>query len=837
MKKIFSIKTAQSGREYKLSINGLTQLYEKLPPQNPGQQNLFGGPEFNRYYNIVSIDKSKLKTIINAMEGMIYVPSIVMGSSINTIDYDDSYFSDDYLIDLANAYIEGNSQYFEEYLNDNKEDLTDEIEEQIKSFLERNFRKGSDESNEEFLMKVLNNDFFLSYRDSVLYEDVLNSLKVEENKWEDVSSTLARFLTELYILGDISLDDLDLKFTREDGKFSSSLRKILIKPDNIVSSDDVADKYLDDNRRELINMEAENLAESDLYEFNSQDRRLLEDLEIEFPDNNQSLHRTSKFDGIIDAMVNVGRTEGYRAFTEEDFEKLKEIEIDNFLKIINVLQAARGIENASLAAEKMYAHIVFINSIVDTDIGLKHIFEDADLNDVDSSLSTKRRDIFDTYQDEFLDYFKDDFGGIPEKIKQEMSRRQKEALEQEEKKQKYIEKFQYNKQYTPEELENLKKIHGIKPFNMMGKMEVDKQFPGIGSFNDKHGNLKPFRLTIYPEKNSEIPAEVYKNMTLHQVNSEEFDNYSPAFGWVGGFLDHKNNAIWISEVQNDMLQRTFAMRDPAKIIEQKNSEIANLELQKQKVSQPKDYSFQINNLKEKIKTLDKNSPEFLGISNQIKNLELKSQDKNISTNKITEIDNQINNLKLEIEKLSSETTEGFKRFPQYHKFKSKTENMYKSWIEMFFNTIMKYAIEQNVEFVYVITPNSLMARWSNYANKETIILFNRIYDKMAKFYNAIESNDWYKIQVKDISDKIAYNILKSIKTSSIEDEYRLSVLKDNFIRFNKIASELGINKFVKISNNINENFKNLNNHIKCVNVELDEFSFNQLKIIYNETVI
>jgi len=517
-------------------------------------------------------------------------------------------------------------------------------------------------------------------------------------------------------------------------------------------------------------------------------------------------------------------------FDDGDLDLLKQIEIHEWKQIIDFLYDIRGIKGANQAANELGATILYINSVAESDLGLKHVFS----NNLNLDFKNEQLEQFTTESESLSNLFSsfrtNELGEVSDELQSsnEKTELPKEILE----KNKYLENFKNTQIYTPEQLERLKSL-GIKPFNLIGNMEIAKQFPGAGAFNDKNKNLTSFTLSIHPESLKDIPDELFKEMTLHKsIPNNPSEGFASALGWIGGFIDHKKKSVYISEVQSDVLQRTFDMKDPNILIEQKKKEIQQLENEKLKYSQPKDFSFAIQKIQNQLNSVDKNSPQFNNLQNQLQILEQKSKQPQDNSSKLQELDNNIISLQKDIEKLMN--TKGG-RFSQYHQYKSKIENLYQDWIEMFFNTVMRYVVNNDVNLIYIITPQSLMVRWANYAKKETKIIFERIYDKMAKYYNAKESNGWFVVKKDDILEKVAFTKLQNIKTSSIEEIYKLDVLKENYIRFNSIANQNNIPKFTKVAGSMKETYCMFNQHLNDnINDELNEDILIQLLPIQME---
>lgn len=78
--------------------------------------------------------------------------------------------------------------------------------------------------------------------------------------------------------------------------------------------------------------------------------------------------------------------------------------------------------------------------------------------------------------------------------------------------------------------------------------------------------------------------------------------------------------------------------------------------------------------------------------------------------------------------------------PEWHDYKNTIENTFADWIKIFWNTAVREAIRNNMNYLYIITANDLRHKiWPSFADAGTLQLFQRIYDGYGRdFYGGEE---------------------------------------------------------------------------------------------------
>ena len=230
----------------------------------------------------------------------------------------------------------------------------------------------------------------------------------------------------------------------------------------------------------------------------------------------------------------------------------------------------------------------------------------------------------------------------------------------------------------------------------------------------------PFTLAIHV-KNTNIPQEIFSALDLHRVGEQA----KYFIGWIGGTISHQEKAMYINEVQSDMMQRT---------IEMTNQERFNEKIAKSIVDTKSDLG-QARRELAKLKLASDNQSAYGTITNKYRLIEL-IQDKT------KEVDGLIKKSK-QIYKLSD-----------YSNYKSKVENSFKKWILAFYHSAFNRARELNLSDIYIISSDRIISLWpANIRNKDNIdgnSLYVRAYDSVARQIGATLDGDWWHIRLNDI---------------------------------------------------------------------------------------
>jgi len=252
----------------------------------------------------------------------------------------------------------------------------------------------------------------------------------------------------------------------------------------------------------------------------------------------------------------------------------------------------------------------------------------------------------------------------------------------------------------------------------------------------------PFTLAIHV-KNTDIPQEIFSALDLHHVGGQGAVSLAAAaerfIGWIGGTINHQEKAMYINEVQSDMMQRT---------IEMTNQERFNEKIAKSIVDTKSD----LMQARRELATLKRS---YGTITNKFRLIEL-IQDRT------KEVDDLMKKSK-QIYKLSD-----------YSNYKSKVENSFKKWILAFYHSAFNRARQLNLSDIYIISSDKIISIWGQIRNKDNIdgnSLYIRAYDSVAKQIGATKNGDWWHIRLNDIpfSESIRRPQTSGNKYSNIAD--------------------------------------------------------------------
>jgi len=222
----------------------------------------------------------------------------------------------------------------------------------------------------------------------------------------------------------------------------------------------------------------------------------------------------------------------------------------------------------------------------------------------------------------------------------------------------------------------------------------------------------PWTIDIY-STDSPFPEEVFKKMDLHGRAKESY-----YLGWIGGSYtkgvkDEKTGrwkrggvpALFIDELQSDLMQRTMEMATRAKY-------------QSGAYKRIRDVSSEMADLIDKLEQLEQDFPESQAYYPLKKKLEIEQRK--------AEIKNKIGKEMLRVDKEPALPTMG--------RFRSKLENYFKRYVDAFMNAALDYAKDLDSYFIYLIGPERFGGE------------FGFIYSAMAKKYGMKRSRvmpGWY----------------------------------------------------------------------------------------------
>lgn len=67
---------------------------------------------------------------------------------------------------------------------------------------------------------------------------------------------------------------------------------------------------------------------------------------------------------------------------------------------------------------------------------------------------------------------------------------------------------------------------------------------------------------IYAADNDPFPEELFKSFNLHHMPAAKTFGFGKVLGWIGGGWNAKTKILYVTEMQSDLLQRTFELKNP-----------------------------------------------------------------------------------------------------------------------------------------------------------------------------------------------------------------------------------------------------------------------------------
>lgn len=315
-------------------------------------------------------------------------------------------------------------------------------------------------------------------------------------------------------------------------------------------------------------------------------------------------------------------------------------------------------------------------------------------------------------------------------------------------------------------------------------------FPGSGVFSphtlpERKSIPLSFNIAVYPKRKENDPqgfVQVFQpggssstgglNFHHHSINTlNDEGHYSHAIGWIGGFVDIIGKNMYIAELQSDIMQNTSFMKDPEKSRSILNEDLKKYqqELAKEKENLAKQSAEGIDAYYEKrIKDLEKkrdaanNDNMKQQMDTAIQKL---TEQKNAKEDpwgkqrkKIQDIENVIaeilNQLK-ELAEYESNTQDSWRKRPQFADVKSKIENRFSEWIDVFWNEIFYYCAKLEIKNLWISHSEHLTKNWRSFATPDTINMWKKIYDKRAQEFGAENKGDWWHLDLTSKMPKYA----------------------------------------------------------------------------------
>ena len=328
------------------------------------------------------------------------------------------------------------------------------------------------------------------------------------------------------------------------------------------------------------------------------------------------------------------------------------------------------------------------------------------------------------------------------------------------------------------------------PFEHASRI-VPSSFPGSGAFNANYlpgvrGVVVPFNIAVYPRRKENDPenfAQVFEppsatpgfggfNFHHHNINTlNDKNHYNHVIGWIGGYVDMVGKNMYIVELQSDVMQNTNFMKDPEKSKNKLNEDLKryNQELTKEKENLAKQsaegtdayYDKRIKDLEQKRDAANNdNMKQQMDMAIQKlteqKNakedpwgkIRKKIQD---TENVIAEISNQIK----ELAEYENNSKDSWRKRPQYADVKSKIENKFSEYIDVFWNEVIYYCAKLEIKNLWISHSQHLAKVWAQYATADTVNMYKKIYDKKAQEFGAEWQNNFWHLDLTKKMPKYA----------------------------------------------------------------------------------
>jgi len=225
-----------------------------------------------------------------------------------------------------------------------------------------------------------------------------------------------------------------------------------------------------------------------------------------------------------------------------------------------------------------------------------------------------------------------------------------------------------------------------------------------------------------------FPEEMFEINDLHASALGRRKGEIPGFlGWIGGsytkgkvdkatgkYLRGHIPSMWIDEVQSDVMQRTH------EFFEEKEQRV---KATRRRLTRP---SREYEEKEEELEQLKVKYKDVTSAQSPLSGALLKKK---------LEMEQRISELEDEIDKLAREIPDKimvYRRCPpagsKFSKFKSKFENYFDRWEDVFYNEAIAYAKKLGCHFMFVIQTRQVVKD----IGKEGSPLYTRIYDKKAQ---------------------------------------------------------------------------------------------------------
>lgn len=313
------------------------------------------------------------------------------------------------------------------------------------------------------------------------------------------------------------------------------------------------------------------------------------------------------------------------------------------------------------------------------------------------------------------------------------------------------------------------------------------RFSNVSAFPKLKGTPVSFHVAIYPKKKDNDPekfTEIFKpsprdDLSRDGVNwhhrdikeLEKDDHFKHMLGWVGGWIDVVGKNLYVVELQSDIMQNTGYMKDPEKSKAKLNEELNKLsqELQKEKENLAKQssagtdayYDKRIKELEDKKNAANNEALKQqmnAAINKLIEQKNAKEDPWSKIRKKITDIESviaQVNEQLKEVLEYEKETKNLWRRRPQFADVKSKIENRFSEYIDVFYNEMFYYCDQLKINNLWIIDADHLYDVWTGLVGPETRDLYERVYNNKAEELGAEKQGNWWHLDLTKKMPKYA----------------------------------------------------------------------------------
>jgi hypothetical protein len=370
-----------------------------------------------------------------------------------------------------------------------------------------------------------------------------------------------------------------------------------------------------------------------------------------------------------------------------------------------------------------------------------------------------------------------------------------------------------NRQFGEEELKKSKEQKILdSPFEHSASIRFGI-FPGQGAFSSLTQNyenaqkyfprlstriLQPasFQIVIFPKKEmneNPLVGEAlspqglnFHHNSMFTISREGHHNYG--LGWVGGYVDNINKNMYIVELQSDVMQFSNFMKDPIKAKKKINEDYLQVEneIKKEKENLNSQSAMGIDAFYDKkIKELEEKrdkaqNEQFkkqmdIAIEKLQKQKEAKEDPWKKIRQKIEELEKHKKEIEDQYNKLLAFETDSrnhWKKKPNLHDVRSKIENKFSEWIDVFYNEIFSYSARFGIKNIYIITSEGLKDRWGALADAGAVEVYKKIYDKRAQEFKGefvqTKLGKWWHLDLTKNMPKYAkVNWYKKVKNAMV----------------------------------------------------------------------